>query len=284
MIELLKNRGGDTRCEIDQNRGQGAGAGLTAGLQRLAEQPVMAAVARSGSISEKLGLDPEQILIELEQRQGDKNLPLAFSCGKDSIALWLYMRERGWNVIPFFGDLIPDLSFVNEAIEYFEDFFKTHIIRVTHPSFWRMINHALFQPPGRISVINKYNPPVYNWLDILDAIVEDYGDKLRITKNHYYGLGVRAVDSLNRWASIKRRGAFTHRARKVYPIAHFRKRDVLGIINDHGVKLPVDYEMFGRSFDGIDKRFLEPIKSRFPNDYEKILYWFPLAELELLRG
>ena len=54
-------------------------------------------------------------------------------------------------------------------------------------------------------------------------------------------------------------------------------------IERSGIKLPVDYEMFGRSFDGIDYHYLAPIKERFPEDYEKILYWFPLAELDEVR-
>lgn len=48
-------------------------------------------------------------------------------------------------------------------------------------------------------------------------------------------------------------------------------------------QLPVDYKLFGRTFDGIDYRFLKPIKENFPRDYEKIITWFPLAELELFR-
>ena len=31
-----------------------------------------------------------------------------------------------------------------------------------------------------------------------------------------------------------------------------------------GVKLPVDYDLFGRSFDGIDLQFVVPLKERAP--------------------
>jgi hypothetical protein len=41
--------------------------------------------------------------------------------------------------------------------------------------------------------------------------------------------------------------------------------------------------MFGRSFDGIDYRFLEPISRLYPEDYQRILQDFPLADLELFR-
>jgi hypothetical protein len=36
--------------------------------------------------------------------------------------------------------------------------------------------------------------------------------------------------------------------------------------------------MFGRSFDGIDLRFVVPLKERRPADYRRVLEWFPLVE------
>jgi hypothetical protein len=53
---------------------------------------------------------------------------------------------------------------------------------------------------------------------------------------------------------------------------------------EHKCKLPIDYHLFGRSFDGMDYRFLKPIKDNFPKDFEKILEWFPLADLEIFRA
>jgi tRNA(Ile)-lysidine synthase TilS/MesJ len=37
---------------------------------------------------------------------------LAFSCGKDSLATWLQLRDDGFEVVPYFCYLIPDLGFV----------------------------------------------------------------------------------------------------------------------------------------------------------------------------
>ena len=70
---------------------------------------------------------------------------------------------------------------------------------------------------------------------------------------------------------------------KVSPIWDWLERSVYGVIKDAGIKLPIDYELFGRSFDGIDYRFLKPIYDNLPDDYEQILKWFPMAEMELIR-
>ncbi len=56
----------------------------------------------------------------------------------------------------------------------------------------------------------------------------------------------------------------------------------MAVIERHGIKLPVDYEMFGRSFDGIDWRFVEPLRKHLPEDYERLRFWFPLVEMDFL--
>ena len=47
------------------------------------------------------------------------------------------------------------------------------------------------------------------------------------------------------------------------------------------MKLGSDYKVFGRSFDGLDLRFLLPIKKHYPRDYQRILELIPLADLEI---
>lgn len=55
-------------------------------------------------------------------------------------------------------------------------------------------------------------------------------------------------------------------------------------ISAEGIGLPPDYEWFGRSFDGLDHRFLAPLSEHAPADYQRVLRWFPLADLELARA
>lgn len=121
--------------------------------------------------------------------------------------------------------------------------------------------------------------------------VPDYADVNRLIKEHH-GVpadtwtcdGVRAADSPNRRTSIVTHGAVNqnNRTQKVvwdWKIAHVREA-----IGAAGVKLPVDYKWFSRSFDGLDRRFLQPIKDNAPDDYATILRWFPFADLELYRA
>ena len=68
-----------------------------------------------------------------------------------------------------------------------------------------------------------------------------------------------------------------------YPVWDYTKAGLVDILTRARIKVPRDYAVFGRSFDGLDYRFLAPMKKHFPADYRRVLEWFPLAELELFR-
>ena len=95
--------------------------------------------------------------------------------------------------------------------------------------------------------------------------------------------GVRAANSLNRRTSFVRHGVKKSNC-KVSPIADWLKAEVMGCIEDAGVKLPIDYEIFGRSFDGTDYRFTEPLRRHLPNDFQRLLDWFPFLAADFIRN
>jgi hypothetical protein len=48
------------------------------------------------------------------------------------------------------------------------------------------------------------------------------------------------------------------------------KDPMLAILKHHNLHLPIDYRIFGRSFDGLDLRFLLPLKKHLPRDYKRV--------------
>lgn len=94
---------------------------------------------------------------------------------------------------------------------------------------------------------------------------------------------MRAADSLVRRSSFVRHGVVKKSSRKVSPIADWLKSEVMDAISGAGIELPIDYEIFGRSFDGIDSRFTEPMRRHLPDDYERLRRWFPLMVSDLIR-
>jgi 3'-phosphoadenosine 5'-phosphosulfate sulfotransferase (PAPS reductase)/FAD synthetase len=204
---------------------------------------------------------------------------VSFSLGKDSIGAWVQMRRFFRTVKPFYMYLIPDLGFVEDALRYYEDRFQVPIVRMPHPSLYRMLSNLVFQAPERCHVIENADLATLSY----DGAAKEVIGALGWPKGTFTGHGTRCADSLMRRASVKKWGSLNPNRKTFMPIWDWNADRLCQCFRDERIKLPVDYEMFGRSFDGIDERFLRPIHDRFPADYAKILEWFPLADLELKR-
>lgn len=231
------------------------------------------------------GVPPSAEIRDKLAREGRPVL-VAFSGGKDAIATELALRDSGVETILAHLYLIPGrvpgetLSFVEDGLKRLEDLWQKKIHRYPHPSFYRLLNNFVLQAPENCSVIEAAELPTPDYLLMWQLIRHDLG----LPEDTWSADGVRASDSLVRRGSIKKHGAMKTKGHKVSPIYDWLQGDVYNYIQAHNVPLPVDYEMFGRSFDGIDYRFLWPIKERFPDDYARILEWFPMAELEVMRN
>lgn len=223
------------------------------------------------------GITPsEQIRTRLAE-EGNPVL-LGFSRGKDSLAAWLAMREAGIEVIPYHLYLVPGLKFVDDSLKFYEDFFQTPIINLPHPSLYRWLNAFLFQPPERLAIIEAAQFPEPTYEEIAGMLREDLG-----LPEVWNADGVRAADSPNRRMAMVTHGPLREHLRKVSIVWDWRIADVRGALAHHNVPLPPEYEWFGRSFDGLDYRFLAPIREHAPDDFRRILDWFPLADLEFFR-
>lgn len=209
----------------------------------------------------------------------NKPVALSFSCGKDSIAAWIALREYDIEVVPFYFWLAPDLQFVDEEIKYFEEVLETRIYRYPNPSFYRLINGCVDQPPERLRVIEAAKLPTPDYPQMWDMILEEHG----LDKDTWKADGVRAADSLVRRSSFTQHGVMKQNSHKVSPIADWLKAEVMEAIEGAGIKLPIDYEIFGRSFDGIDYRFTEPMRKYLPEDYERLRQWFPFMVTDMIR-
>lgn len=207
-----------------------------------------------------------------------KPVLLAFSCGKDSLATWIALEEGGVEVVPCYLWIVPNLEFVNEELDYFEEFFQTEIHYYPHPAFYMYLRNATAQAPERLSIIEAMNIPKVGFDDVWKAIRADLE-----LDGSWVADGVRAADSIVRRASFVKHGVMKEHSMKVSPIADWLKGEVIEAINRRGVKLPIDYRLFNRSFDGLDYRFIEPLKRELPNDYRTMETWFPLLEADIVR-
>lgn len=220
----------------------------------------------------------EQVRAELVD--AGRPVLLAFSRGKDSLATWLALRESGVEVVPFHLYRIPGLRFVDESIQVFEEFFGTRIRQYPHPALFRWLVNLTFQVPERIRTIEAAALPQFTYEELHEAIKDDVG----LPPDTWVADGVRACDSPDRRSAMKMRGPWRQAGRKVSPIWDWRIRHVREIRDRFDCPQAIDYEWFGRSYDGIDYRFTEPLSRFAPDDYQRLLDWFPLTDLELFRA
>jgi len=213
------------------------------------------------------------------KEQGGGKALLSFSTGKDSIACWLQLRKHGIEVFPVYMYLVPDLEFIERSLRYYERVFDTRILRLPHPSLYRWLNALIFQPPEHCAIIEQANLLKYDYPDAFVVSKHIFG----LPQQTFCAVGVRAVDSPQRWTAIKRHGPLNEGKRTFFPVFDWRKEQLISEIKQSGVKLPVDYKWFGRTFDGLDYRFMAPLREQSPRDFQRVLEWFPLADLELFR-
>lgn len=204
---------------------------------------------------------------------------LMFSRGKDAVAAWLNCRRYFERIEPVFLYLHPDLDFENESLKYYEEFFGQRIHRLPHPSLYRMLSNGVFQTRWSAEECAAQQLENFDYQDCVRAIIDDVGLDM-VTQA---AVGVRACDSMMRRVSIKTHGPWNKRKGEFYPVWDWNAERVRQELRAAGARLPIDYKWFGRSFDGIDRRFTGPLKQHAPNDYAKLAELFPLIESDLKR-
>jgi hypothetical protein len=219
----------------------------------------------------------EELIAHIAMQQDE--VLLSFSRGKDSIGAWLALRPHFRKVSAFYLEPIPGLEFVEESLRYFEQFFGTRIVRFPHPSFYRQLRNLVFQPPERCGIIEDAE------LDCpsLDACAREVKRELGLPRDTWVAIGARTNDNWIRRASLKRFGSLNPTRRTFMPVYDWDVERLTACLRASGVKLPIDYRLFGRSWDGIQGEYLSAIREHLPRDYARILEWFPVAELEIRR-
>ena len=102
------------------------------------------------------------------------------------------------------------MSFEEDSLKYYEDYFQTRIIRLPHPSiFGFYLDGTYIDPPVNAEcerMIKEGSLYEFEYEDIHDIIEFNIPN----LKNAYQASGVRMADSPMRRISIKKHGAVSH--------------------------------------------------------------------------
>lgn len=205
---------------------------------------------------------------------------LGFSRGKDSIAAWLWLRRFFTRIIPFHCASIPGLKFVDESLEYYEEYFKTKIERCISGDIMDAISNLVFQPGEDESLIDSLDIVSYDNHEVFLSLREKYA-----LPHAWCAFGINASDSLDRRIYVNKcQGRHDHR-NTFYPCFNWSKQQILNAITAEGIKLPRDYMLANRTLASIPNlRHLINMEKEMPDELERVELIFPFIRARLARN
>jgi hypothetical protein len=221
--------------------------------------------------------------------QGSAAPFLSFSCGADSIAMFLRICEHGAGKFDlsqmnaYYMYFVPGIPWVEDYIEYFHEKFGLKIIQVPSPILLKSMANWLLQTPARVlgthALRGTENEFYYLDRDHIELAVKDW---LKI-HDAYTAVGVKSGDSAMRRAAMVKTQGVNEKAKKWYPIWDYENSDVMKQIKRHDIKVSYDYELFGISFENMDYRFSRVVKDQCPEAWKIMTSHFPMLEASLSR-
>ena len=186
---------------------------------------------------------------------------VGFSGGKDSIVTLDLCFKYFKRVVPFFMYLVPGLEFQEQMLRRYEERYNTEIIRLPHFEMSNYLKYGSF---------TQYDIDV----DIV-GINDTYAYLRQETGIHWIAAGERCADSIVRNAMIKKSGSIDYQRGRFYPLAYWKKQEVLQYIKYKKLYLSPEQKKIGFSFRSLAGNEVKVIKDMYPKDYEKILKVFP---------
>jgi hypothetical protein len=211
---------------------------------------------------------PPKSTHEILSRLGKDPLLVSVSTGKDSVAMLHAILACGLECKVVHRYWAPGLEFEEEVLTALERKLGVKITRLEEPRVSAMhrsdtlcINKVWNAEDGGQPDLNKFD----NFI-------------LSLHEAKWLALGCRITDGPIRAMTLSKYPNPYAKTRKVYPIAHWKKKDVWDYIKANKLPISKTYEWFGRSMDCVNVKHVYPLKIFAPKDYEKILDVFPLLE------
>lgn len=206
---------------------------------------------------------------------------VSFSGGKDSVGVVLNLKKYFPEMHLYHMYIVPDLRLVEEGLTYYERLWGVRITRLPHPEFCAALRDGDWQPWHRRPLIDRWGPEVSTFDELAREVRRDLGWSKRVPQ----AVGIRADDSIFRAASLKRSGIYQRSRHVCYPIFDWTRHRLREELIQSQTRLPPEYAFFGRSFsgDGFDYKFIKPLIDNYPDDFERMVQWFPLLKAEYYR-
>ena len=201
-------------------------------------------------------------------KQQTNRIILFYSGGKDSLVLLDLLSPRFEKVYCVFMYFVEGLEHQKPILSYPKKYKNTEVIQLPH---W-MTSHYYRHNYFRFHRIEE-NSPIIKLADIEETARLKTGCSWIVN-------GAKQSDGLNRnlMLGTLKFNSINDKSKRTYPLAIWKKADVVAYMRQHRLSKPVEYTM--NKSNGIDLTLdvLLFLRDNFLEDYQKILNHFPFAE------
>ena len=208
---------------------------------------------------------------------------LGFSRGKDSICTWLQLTKFFRRIIPFHVTPVPGLSYVDAALDYYEDMMNnTHILRLIDGGVYGNLMFNIYQTLQQSYELQIKYADYFKEYDNLDII-----DRLRLEfhlPNAWCAFGITASDSIDRRIYVMNVAGKNKGNKSFYPCYDWEHDAILDTVEKSGLLLPSEYKYTKHSMTSYPCATYNKIwREHYPADYAKMLSIFPFMEAKTFR-
>lgn len=194
---------------------------------------------------------------------------VAYSGGKDSLAVMELCARTFRRVLPFFMYLVPDLACVNEQLDYCKERWGVKPLLYPHWCLFRDLKRGMYADEHW----SRQKLPDIKLLDVYSLVRHE-------TKTNLLATGAKESDST--WRRKVYFASTKHWDWALYPLQKWNKFDVVAFLKTAGIPLP---DSSNRQATGIDLSTpsLLWLHDNHPDDFQKLLRVFPFAETVVWR-
>lgn len=193
----------------------------------------------------------------------------AFSGGKDSCVTLDLCVKHFKTVRAYFLYQVPDLSFQESCLRFAEQKYGIEIIRLPHFEVSHFLKYGSFcKQDGSVRRVEPLE--MYNYVREQTGI-------------HWIAAGERIADSIVRRAMIKQSSAIDAKRGRFYPVAEWKKADIVRYVDHHKLKVSPEARLLGHSFRSLMPEDMAKIKKHYPLDFDKICRIYPFAEASAIK-
>lgn len=204
---------------------------------------------------------------------------LGFSRGKDSLAAWLNLKRYFKRIIPFHCASYPCLKHVKDTLDYYERVMETKILRLVGEEVPMACSRFMYQTADDIDELTELDIPDYSKLDILETLRYEFN-----LPRAWCAFGISANDSIDRRIYCAQYLGKNKSNMTFYPCWDWPRAEIKKAIKEAGIKVSGEYRYISRTLGGVPSYTCNEIyKKYYPEDWERILAIYPLAEAKTLR-